>query len=50
MSGYGRVVDAERVDPVAVPCQEYDVELAGDAPELRLELSCDDDEPQSRLS
>jgi hypothetical protein len=32
------------VEPITVPCQECGVELAGDSPELRLELT-DDDEP-----
>jgi hypothetical protein len=26
-----------------VPCQECDVDLAGDSPEVRLELTCDDE-------
>ena len=36
-------MDIERVDPVTVPCQECDRELAADSPDLRLELSCDDE-------
>jgi hypothetical protein len=32
------------LEPVTVPCQECGVELAADSPELRLELT-DDDEP-----
>jgi hypothetical protein len=31
------------VEPVTVPCQECGVELAGDSPDLRLELTCDDE-------
>jgi hypothetical protein len=30
------------VEPVTVPCQECGVELAGDSPDLRLELTYDD--------
>jgi hypothetical protein len=36
-------VDLGRLDPVTVPCQECGVELAGDSPELRLELTYDDE-------
>jgi hypothetical protein len=32
------------VEPVTVPCQECGLELAADSPDLRLELT-DDDEP-----
>ena len=32
-----------RSDPVTVPCQECGLELAGDSPELRIELICDDE-------
>jgi hypothetical protein len=28
---------------VTIPCQECRVELAADSPELRLELTCDDE-------
>jgi hypothetical protein len=31
------------IDPVAVSCQECGLELAGDSPDLRLELTCDDE-------
>jgi hypothetical protein len=31
------------VEPTTVPCQECGVELAADSPELRLELTCDDE-------
>jgi hypothetical protein len=31
------------VEPVTVPCLECDVGLAGDSPELRLEVTCDDE-------
>jgi hypothetical protein len=31
------------VEPVTVPCQECGVELAGDSPELRIELTYDDE-------
>jgi hypothetical protein len=31
------------LEPVTVPCQECDVEFAGDSPDLRLELTCDDE-------
>ena len=31
------------VEPVTVPCQECGVELAGDSPDLRLELTCGDE-------
>ena len=31
------------VESVTVPCQECGVELAGDSPDLRLELTCDDE-------
>ncbi len=30
-------------DPVMAPYQECDLELASDSPELRLELTCDDE-------
>ena len=36
-------MDLERLDPVTVPCLERGVELAADSPELRLELTCDDE-------
>jgi hypothetical protein len=36
-------LDVERVEPVTVPCQECAVELAADSPDLRLELTCDDE-------
>jgi hypothetical protein len=42
-SGCVRLVDVERLEPVAVPCLECGLELAGDGPELRLELTCDDE-------
>ena len=42
-SGYGHAVDAERVESVRVPCEECGIELAGDSPALRLELTCDDE-------
>jgi hypothetical protein len=42
-SSYVRQMDVERVDPVTVPCLECGVELAGDSPALRLELTCDDE-------
>ena len=28
---------------VAIPCQECSIDLAADSPELRLELTCDDE-------
>jgi hypothetical protein len=31
------------IERVAVPCQECDVDLAADSPELRLELTVDDE-------
>jgi hypothetical protein len=31
------------IEPSTVTCQECGVELAGDSPELRLELTCDDE-------
>jgi hypothetical protein len=31
------------VEPVRVTCPECGVELAGDSPDLRLELTCDDE-------
>jgi hypothetical protein len=31
------------VEPVTVPCQARRVELTGDSPALRLELTCDDE-------
>ena len=31
------------LEPVTVPCQECDVELAADSPDLRLNLTCDDE-------
>ena len=31
------------LDPITVPCQECGVELAGDSPELRIELAYDDE-------
>ena len=31
------------VESVTVACQECGVELAGDSPDLRLELTCDDE-------
>jgi hypothetical protein len=30
-------------EPVTVSCQECRIELAADSPELRLELTCDDE-------
>jgi hypothetical protein len=33
----------EQVEPVTVACQECGVDLAADSPDLRLELTCDDD-------
>jgi hypothetical protein len=36
-------VDLKRLDPVTVPCLECGIELAADSPELRLELTCDDE-------
>jgi hypothetical protein len=35
--------DVERLDSVTVLCQECGVELAADSPNLRLELTCDDE-------
>jgi hypothetical protein len=31
------------LEPVTAPCQECGRELAADSPELRLELTCDDE-------
>ena len=42
-SGYVRPVNFVRLDPVTVPCHECGVDLAADSPELRLELTCDDE-------
>jgi hypothetical protein len=36
-------VDVERAEPVTVPYQECGIELAGDNPARRLELTCVDE-------
>ena len=36
-------MNVERLDPVTVPCPECGVEFAADSPDLRLELTCDDE-------
>jgi hypothetical protein len=38
------------VEPATVQCQECGVELAADSPDLRLELTCDDEPGRRRLA